>query len=363
MKKENMKKWLIPIIGVVIVAIIAIVLAIVLTGKDDGYRVLKVENLSGNVTLERDAKGQEIFKGMSLKSEDCVTTGEASNVELLADSDKHILAEANTRFSVVTTGNEKKGKIKIDLEYGTSLYELDNKLPEGSEFEVHTPNAIAAVRGTTFKVNYDVNLNQTTIEVIEGVVEVKTSEDSQMVEAGMTTLIENNVITSIEENSTDENTEIPMYTEDIAFELSKGNSNETVGVGVKQLEGWNYVGKQQDMYTINEFENNGVRIRYTAIDKAGVDEDVYYAKYNEYLIAQEIKVNSDGEEIEFISCDYNGKNGSIKYGHRYYKKLGEDLYLSLYIYDDTDGVSLEKIDVAGFIELTRNCYYVMDETQ
>lgn len=69
MKKENLKKWLIPVIGVVIVVIIAIILAVVLTGKKDGYRVLKVENLSGNVTLERDEKGiteeefPEVLKG------------------------------------------------------------------------------------------------------------------------------------------------------------------------------------------------------------------------------------------------------------------------------------------------------------
>lgn len=363
MKKENLKKWLIPVIGVVIVVIIAIILAVVLTGKKDGYRVLKVENLSGNVTLERDEKGHDIFKGMSLKSEDCVTTGEESNVELLADSDKHILAEANTRFSLVATGNEKNGNITINLEYGTSLYELENKLPEDSEFEVHTPNAIAAVRGTTFKVSYDKDINQTTVEVIEGVVEVETSESGKMVEAGMTAIIKDEEVNIIDENTTNTNIELPTYKEEVAFELSKWAVDETVGVGVKQLEGWNYVETKQDIYIIDEFENSGVKIRYSATDKAGIEEEVAYAKDNGYLLAHESRFNSEGEEITYLSRDFNGNNGGIKYGHSYYKKLGEDLFISLYIYDETEGTSLEKIDVKRFVELTRDCYFVMEEKQ
>ena len=93
-----------------------------------------------------------LLKGIS---EDTVETGESSKAELLADSDKHILAEENTKFVLKATGTEKSGNITINLLYGTSLIEIENKLSEESYFEVTTPNATLSVRGTTFEVNYD----------------------------------------------------------------------------------------------------------------------------------------------------------------------------------------------------------------
>lgn len=180
------KKALIVIGIVLLVIIIAIVFVIIL---NKGHRVIKVESLDGTVTLERDASVKDIFVDMNLKSEDTITTGENGLIGLLADEDKHIAAVENTCFKIVSDGNEKKGTIKIELQYGASLIQIANKLPDGSTFEVETPNASLSVRGTIFEVTYIRETNTTILKVLEGIVQVDTNVESDMINAGETVII------------------------------------------------------------------------------------------------------------------------------------------------------------------------------
>ncbi|MBE6889548.1 MAG: hypothetical protein E7485_06000 [Ruminococcaceae bacterium] len=149
-------------------------------GQEDVYRLIKVNSFEGTVTIQREDK-MDAFEGLQLVSEDTVEVGAASLLELLADSDKHIVAKENTAFQLHSAGNETSGNITIDLMYGNALFTIDNKLPEGSSFQVNTPNASLSVRGTIFRVDYDPETNTTEIEVEEGVVAVAYAD-------GMTTL-------------------------------------------------------------------------------------------------------------------------------------------------------------------------------
>lgn len=183
MEKNNRKLSILSIvIGVVVLVIIAVIIIVV--KMNSGYRLIKVESYEGEVELERKEKQTEIFEGMNLKSEDIITTGEESTVALWADSDKHIVASENTRFALVASGDENKGKIQISLEYGTSLFEIENKLPDGSEFEVNTPNATLSVRGTIFEVCYDKATNTTVLEVQDGIVEAVADSETRRVKTG-----------------------------------------------------------------------------------------------------------------------------------------------------------------------------------
>lgn len=53
------------------------------------------------------------------------------------------------------SSGRKYRKIKIELQYGTSLVEIENKLPKDAFFEVETPNATIGVRGTIFETCYN----------------------------------------------------------------------------------------------------------------------------------------------------------------------------------------------------------------
>ena len=183
--KKNKK--VLALCSIVIVVVLAIVLVVAMSNS--GHRLIKVESVEGEVELERESKEKDVFEGMNLRSEDMVTTGDDGLLGLVADEDKYITAIENTCFEIISKGNKKEGKLKIKLKYGTSLIEIENKLPEGVSFEVETPNAALSVRGTTFEVTYIPESNTTILKVTEGLVEAETDTESQMVPAGATAVI------------------------------------------------------------------------------------------------------------------------------------------------------------------------------
>ncbi len=156
--------------------------------KEEVYRLIKVNSFEGAVTVEREEK-MEVFEGLQLISEDSVEVGDDSLLELLADSDKHIVAEENTAFKLHSTGTETGGNITVDLLYGKALFTIDNKLPDGSTFEVNTPNASLSVRGTVFSAEYDSEKKETVVEVIEGIVLVAYNGGEELIEKGRTIII------------------------------------------------------------------------------------------------------------------------------------------------------------------------------
>ena len=221
MKKVNKKLPI--IIGIILVVVIAIV-GIILVVGNKGHRVIKVDNVSGEASLERKANEQEIYENINLKSEDAVITGRDGQVELLIDSDKHVLARENTKFKVVSKGNENKGKLKIELLYGTSLVEIENKLPEDAFFEVETPNATIGVRGTIFETSYYKEKNTTVVVVTSGVVEVTSDDESVTVEEGQRVIVVDEEI-EIVNDEMDSVTDNNSNTEEIFFMYSYRTSS------------------------------------------------------------------------------------------------------------------------------------------
>lgn len=68
-------------------------------------------------------------------------------------ADAQLVRACNGHDNIVLVG----AYLKIELKYGTSLIEIENKLEDGSTFEVETPNASLSVRGTTFEARYGEN--------------------------------------------------------------------------------------------------------------------------------------------------------------------------------------------------------------
>ncbi len=195
MKKKGIVGWIIlSVCSVAAIVFIAVVVMNFMSRKNEEYRTIKIAEHNGEIVLARDEQKIQLdkdnsFSGMNLKSEDSVTTQDEAHMVLLVDSDKHIYADENTCFSIVAADETESGNIKINLEYGAALFEIDNKLPEGTAFEVETPNATAAVRGTTFGVYYDAEKNETKVEVSKGAVEVKSASGTKQIEVGEAVLV------------------------------------------------------------------------------------------------------------------------------------------------------------------------------
>lgn len=187
------KSKVIKICIAAVIAVIVLVVIILLATSKESYRLIKVEDYSGSVLVDRqDENGQnslEIFEGMQLVSYDVVTVETGAFLELLADDDKHIGAEGDTGFVLYTEGNKKAGMLRIELLYGKALFTIDNKLNDESYFEVNTPNATMSVRGTKFSVAYDPTRNETVIEVFDGIVWVGYANGSTELHAGQVLII------------------------------------------------------------------------------------------------------------------------------------------------------------------------------
>ncbi len=343
---EKKRKKLPIIIGAAVAVIAIIVILVIALG---GHRVIKVKSFVGTVALERGFGEKDIVKGMNLKSNDKITTGNDGMVQLLVDDDKNILAQENTCFQIVASGNEKKGKLKIKLEYGTSLIEIENKLPDGSEVELETPNAALSVRGTTFETTYNEGEATTVVKVTDGVVNVASDTKEMEVPAGNMATVKDDEI-KIEP--------LPIEYRDVeAFEVRYSSTKEYSGIHAKELVEWTTNRKMQDSNEPDGFLRNGICIRYWAYTEAEMNLDV--EEYGNYGYLQNLSYlkNGDGETITSLAVDFKGEMGGINKAYCYYKKISDDFYLSIMVYDEAGGELLEGTDINTYLPLTNHCYY------
>ena len=116
--------------------------------------------------------------------------------------------------------------------YGTSLVEIENKLPKDATFEVETPNATIGVRGTIFETSYDEDENKTVVVVTSGVVEVTTDTETVMVEEGQKAIVVDDVVKGIEENIEENITEgaVENSAGDVDGNIGKNNKEDFIRV-------------------------------------------------------------------------------------------------------------------------------------
>ncbi len=207
----TVKGFLATLKGKIIIGVAAIVLVVtgvvttVVLTKDDSYRTIAVEELTGQIMItDGSNNSQEAYKGMHLESGDAVTVKEDSNMTLLLDMDKYVFADEGTKFWIEATGNSEKAntKTKIHLEEGSVLCRLDSKLGDDEAYEVETPNSVMSVRGTIFKMSIykdEKGENYTRIDVLEGAVKVdlhtedgKDNGEEGTIEAGQSGLVHSN---------------------------------------------------------------------------------------------------------------------------------------------------------------------------
>lgn len=348
MDDNKKKKYiLIGILAIVVIAIAVIVLV------NSGHRVIKVSSFDGKVILERNSDEKDIIDGMNLKSKDAVITGADGLVELLVDDDKHILAKENTRFKITSKGNENKGKLKIKLEYGTALVEIDRKLGDDSSVELETPNASISVRGTTFETTYSDGEDTSVVKVSDGVVKVKTDKDSKRVESGNMATITKDGEIYIEPYF--------AYNDVSAFEAEHWINDGPTGIFVKELVGWNYVVHTGDDYNMNEFKKDNVIIRYSVSDVDEIVSNMNMTQSEGHESYVEYIENGDGDTIACVYYYPNSENIRTYSAYKYIKKVEDNTYIVINIFN-YDGIdSSGNVHFETFLPLTMNCYYIYED--
>ena len=133
--------------------------------------MIKIYEVEGAAFVQRDGVDDlEPYANMLLKSGDTVRV-DAGSMTLKLDEDKYVYVEENTEFKLIAQGTDENSKTKIELTKGAITNEIQNKLSTESSYEVNTPNATMAVRGTVFRVEvtYDeAGVCYTKVSTLEG---------------------------------------------------------------------------------------------------------------------------------------------------------------------------------------------------
>ena len=193
------KKILIIVLGILIVACIAVVAIVLGTKKKDSYRIIKVYEYEGNGIVTRDSIGEiEPYSNMVLESGDEVKLN-TGLMSLKLDDDKYVYVEENTEFLIEATGTKENSQTTINLKQGAITNEIQNKLNGESSYEINTPNSTMSVRGTTYRVEIyedEKGTKYTRVSVFEGKVTTKlmyadgtVSEQEVGVDAGKEVII------------------------------------------------------------------------------------------------------------------------------------------------------------------------------
>ena len=176
------KIFIICAVAVVVAAAAIVTIILVINSKSDVYRIIKVFEISGKAYVERNEVGQlDAYEGMNLESGDRLTVDKESTLRLVLDSDKYVLIEPESVLSIEATGNADSNKTTINLEQGAVVNTITQKLNESSTYEVNTPKATMAVRGTVFRVAVAKNEDgtyDTTVETVEGCVAANLLDDN-----------------------------------------------------------------------------------------------------------------------------------------------------------------------------------------
>ena len=247
--------------------VVAVGIGVAVLLQGGGYRSIAVEQVAGTVNVVGEMNNGQAYKGEHLYSGDDVTVMDASELVMCMDNDKYVYADANTHFKLEASDKSEDSRIKIYLDAGSELNELQSKLEAGETYEVDTPNSTMSVRGTSFRVTvYKASdgLIYTLTEVTTGevLVRLKTTDGSyngveKLFTPGQSALIRGNSEFSefVSSGLLDAN-DIENTGDDDALELAYGSLPED---GMERLiallEGGNLIESDEEPETKEEVKD------------------------------------------------------------------------------------------------------------
>ena len=154
----------------------------------------RIGSVKGQAKLTRADRTKEsgVSPGVLIHLGDTLKTGPHSSVAVVfADGTTLTLhSDAEMRFDHLSAHGET-GMVDSRLHLGKGRLQTRVKpsAGPGSRFEIHTPSAITAVRGTAYRASVSLNSDSSNIEVLEGDVLVSGAEQQTLVPAGFGTRI------------------------------------------------------------------------------------------------------------------------------------------------------------------------------
>ena len=121
---------------------------------------------------------------------DRIRTGAASAIEITFENDFSIFLRPGTTLEI--TAARKKSAVyllyKLFLDIGKTISKIKKSTGKETRFEIQTPSAVAAARGTEFRAGVDADIT-TRLEVLDGKVNVQAASKEVEVKAGEGTAV------------------------------------------------------------------------------------------------------------------------------------------------------------------------------
>jgi len=162
-------------------------------------RLLRGIPIDGLVTFIKDVvsiklTGAEEWKKLHLNDKitqgSWIRTSEQGTIEISFENDFSILLRPNTTIEI--TAARKKSAIylmyKLFLEIGKAISKIKQSTGKETRFEIQTPSAVAAPRGTEFRAGVDTDVT-TRLEVLAGKLDVQAAKKKVEVKAGEGTVV------------------------------------------------------------------------------------------------------------------------------------------------------------------------------
>ena len=155
------------------ILIIVLSLSVTCSKKEQKTISAKLSFLKGDVTVTRQGASQKAVLNMRLTQDDVVKTGPDSEVNILFANIGVSKIKQNSEIIIKSIFETVDGEtIIINASKGKIFSALKKLSKDKSSFEIHTPTAVAGVRGTTFLVIV-VPGKHSRIGVFSGSVEIK----------------------------------------------------------------------------------------------------------------------------------------------------------------------------------------------
>ena len=153
--------------AILLALVVPMLLAMGSTGFTDEPEIVEMEGGQAKVTLvegsaELFRKGPDLrrpmVQGDLLRHGDRVTTGDQTRIELAMPDDSFLRFDEKTTFELLSVDYNEETKqrdIRVHAALGKTWAKVSGLVGGGGRFQVSAKNAIAGVRGTTFRT--DVN--------------------------------------------------------------------------------------------------------------------------------------------------------------------------------------------------------------
>lgn len=156
-------------------------------------RVIRVEGSAAMSRNGADGIWQPLAMGQVVEEDALLKTEEKSTLELEFGNGVVLLLRPNTQIQVIRSRKQDETHFfhRLFIETGRAVSDIRKATGVEERFDIHTPSAVASVRGTHFRASVD-RVKTTRCEVLKGEVRVRGTGRSVKVAADQGTVVRQN---------------------------------------------------------------------------------------------------------------------------------------------------------------------------